>query len=139
MADSRPKTTRSSNELEPKRFAPCTDTEAAASVSVHGANRLGSNSLLDLVVFGRESAMQCQKTIKPMDIQGKVNQSELDKIIDKFDSIRYSKGSLPTSEIRAEMQSIMQKHASVFRTEELLCPKNRCMFLHDTLHFCSYF
>ena len=92
----------------------------AASVSVHGANRLGSNSLLDLVVFGRESAMQCQKTIKPMDIQGKVNQIELDKIIDKFDSIRYSKGSLPTSEIRAEMQSIMQKHASVFRTEELM-------------------
>ena len=92
----------------------------AASVSVHGANRLGSNSLLDLVVFGRESAMQCQKTIKPMGIQGKVNQSELDKIIDKFDSIRFSKGSLPTAEIRAEMQSIMQKHASVFRTEELM-------------------
>ena len=92
----------------------------AASVSVHGANRLGSNSLLDLVVFGRESAMQCQKTIKPMDIQGKVNQSELDNIIDKFDSIRFSKGSLPTAEIRAEMQSIMQKHASVFRTEELM-------------------
>ena len=92
----------------------------AASVSVHGANRLGSNSLLDLVVFGRESAMQCQKTIKPMDIQGKVNQNQLDKIIDKFDSIRFSKGSLPTSEIRAEMQSIMQKHASVCRTEELM-------------------
>ena len=92
----------------------------AASVSVHGANRLGSNSLLDLVVFGRESAMQCQKTIKPMDIQGKVNQNQLDKIIDKFDSIRFSKGSLPTAEIRAEMQNIMQKHASVFRTEELM-------------------
>ena len=92
----------------------------AASVSVHGANRLGSNSLLDLVVFGRESAIQCQKTIKPMDIQGKVNQNQLDKIIDKFDSIRFSKGSLPTAEIRAEMQNIMQKHASVFRTEELM-------------------
>ena len=92
----------------------------AASVSVHGANRLGSNSLLDLVVFGRESAIQCQKTIKPMDIQGKVNQNQLDKIIDKFDSIRFSKGSLPTAEIRAEMQGIMQKHASVFRTEELM-------------------
>ena len=92
----------------------------AASVSVHGANRLGSNSLLDLVVFGRESAIQCQKTIKPMDIQGNVNQNELDQIIDKFDSIRYSNGSLPTAEIRAEMQNIMQKHASVFRTEELM-------------------
>ena len=92
----------------------------AASVSVHGANRLGSNSLLDLVVFGRESSIQCQKTIKPMDVQGKVGQSELDQIIDKFDSIRYSNGSLPTSEIRAEMQSIMQKHASVFRTEQLM-------------------
>ena len=92
----------------------------AASVSVHGANRLGSNSLLDLVVFGRESSIQCQKTIKPMDIQGKVGQNELDQIIDKFDSIRYSNGSLPTAEIRAEMQSIMQKHASVFRTEQLM-------------------
>jgi len=92
----------------------------AASVSVHGANRLGSNSLLDLVVFGRESSIQCQKTIKPMETQNKVNQNELDKIIDKFDSIRFSKGSLPTAEIRAEMQSIMQKHASVFRTEELM-------------------
>ncbi len=92
----------------------------AASVSVHGANRLGSNSLLDLVVFGRESAIQCQKTIKPMDTQGKVNQNELDQIIGKFDSVRFSKGSLPTAEIRAEMQSIMQKHASVFRTDELM-------------------
>ena len=92
----------------------------AASVSVHGANRLGSNSLLDLVVFGRESSIQCQKTIKPMETQNKVNQNELDKIIDKFDSIRFSKGSLPPAEIRAEMQSIMQKHASVFRTEELM-------------------
>ena len=92
----------------------------AASVSVHGANRLGSNSLLDLVVFGRESSIQCQKTIKPMETQNKVNQNELDKIIDKFDSIRFSKGSIPTAEIRAEMQSIMQKHASVFRTEELM-------------------
>mgnify|MGYP001280244707 FL=1 len=92
----------------------------AASVSVHGANRLGSNSLLDLVVFGRESSIQCQKTIKPMETQNKVNQNELDKIIEKFDSIRFSKGSLPTAEIRAEMQSIMQKHASVFRTEELM-------------------
>ena len=92
----------------------------AASVSVHGANRLGSNSLLDLVVFGRESSIQCQKTIKPMETQNKVNQNELDKIIDKFDSIRFSKGSLSTAEIRAEMQSIMQKHASVFRTEELM-------------------
>jgi succinate dehydrogenase / fumarate reductase flavoprotein subunit len=92
----------------------------AASVSVHGANRLGSNSLLDLVVFGRESSIQCQKTIKPIDVQSKVNQNKLDEIIDKFDSIRFSKGSLPTAEIRAEMQSIMQKHASVFRTEELM-------------------
>ena len=55
-----------------------------------------------------------------METQNKVNQNELDKIIDKFDSIRFSKGSLPTAEIRAEMQSIMQKHASVFRTEELM-------------------
>ena len=110
------KNSRGDKEIEPSLMA---DGEAA-SVSVHGANRLGSNSLLDLVVFGRESSIQCQKTIKPMDIQGKVGHNELDQIIDKFDSIRYSNGSLPTAEIRAEMQSIMQKHASVFRTEQLM-------------------
>lgn len=91
----------------------------AASVSVHGANRLGSNSLLDLVVFGKEAAEQCSRTIKSGN-QKPLPQHEIDKALDKFDSIRYAKGSLATADIRMEMQQIMQNHASVFRTEELL-------------------
>jgi succinate dehydrogenase / fumarate reductase flavoprotein subunit len=92
----------------------------AASVSVHGANRLGSNSLLDLVVFGKASAEQCAKTLKPGALKSNIPQSVIDKAIDKFDRIRFSNGSLGTSEIRDEMQQTMQKHASVFRTEAIL-------------------
>ena len=92
----------------------------AASVSVHGANRLGSNSLLDLVVFGRASAEQCAKTLKPGALTSDIPQSVIDKAISKFDRIRFSNGDLGTSEIRDEMQKTMQKHASVFRTEAIL-------------------
>ena len=92
----------------------------AASVSVHGANRLGSNSLLDLVVFGKASAEQCSKTLKPGALKSNIPQSVIDKAIDKFNRIRFSNGSLGTSEIRDEMQQTMQKHASVFRTEGIL-------------------
>jgi len=92
----------------------------AASVSVHGANRLGSNSLLDLVVFGKASAEQCAKTLKPGALKSNIPQSVIDKAIDKFDRIRFSNGDLGTSEIRDEMQKTMQKHASVFRTEGIL-------------------
>ena len=92
----------------------------AASVSVHGANRLGSNSLLDLVVFGKASAEQCAKTLKPGALTSDIPQSIIDKAIDKFDRIRFSNGDLGTSEIRNEMQKTMQKHASVFRTEAIL-------------------
>ncbi len=91
-----------------------------ASVSVHGANRLGSNSLLDLVVFGREAAEQCAKMIDKNNNKKPLPQSEIDKALDKFNRIRYANGSLATAEIRVEMQQIMQRHASVFRTEELL-------------------
>ena len=91
-----------------------------ASVSVHGANRLGSNSLLDLVVFGREAAEQCAKVIDKNNNKKPLPQSEIDKALDKFNRIRYANGSLATAEIRTEMQQIMQHHASVFRTEELL-------------------
>jgi len=91
-----------------------------ASVSVHGANRLGSNSLLDLVVFGREAAEQCAKMIDKNNNKKPLPQSEIDKALDKFNRIRYANGSLATAEIRMEMQQIMQQHASVFRTEELL-------------------
>ena len=91
-----------------------------ASVSVHGANRLGSNSLLDLVVFGKEAAEQCAKTVDKTNGTKPLPQNEIDKALDKFNSIRYAKGSLATAEIRIEMQQIMQQHASVFRNEKLL-------------------
>ncbi len=91
-----------------------------ASVSVHGANRLGSNSLLDLVVFGREAARQCAKTLTPGSTLNDIPQTIVDKTIDKFDKTRFSNGDLSTAEIRNQMQQIMQKHASVFRTEEIL-------------------
>ena len=91
-----------------------------ASVSVHGANRLGSNSLLDLVVFGREAAEQCAKMVDKNNNKRPLPQNEIDKALDKFNRIRYANGSLATAEIRIEMQQIMQHHASVFRTEELL-------------------
>ena len=92
----------------------------AACVSVHGANRLGSNSLLDLVVFGRAAAIRAKELIKPGMLHVPVKKSLEDWIIDRFDTLRFSKGSLRVSEIRNNMQSVMQNHAAVFRTEKVL-------------------
>jgi succinate dehydrogenase / fumarate reductase flavoprotein subunit len=92
----------------------------AACVSVHGANRLGSNSLLDLVVFGRAAAHFCAETMTPgarhKQFAAEAGQDSLDRI----DRLRNSDGQRPTSEIRLEMQKIMQGHAAVFRTGESL-------------------
>ncbi len=92
----------------------------AACVSVHGANRLGSNSLLDLVVFGRAAAAHCAATMKP----GARHQSLPDDAgknsIDRIEKLRTANGSRPTAEIRLEMQKVMQNHAAVFRTGETL-------------------
>ncbi|AAZ68720.1 succinate dehydrogenase flavoprotein subunit [Ehrlichia canis] len=92
----------------------------AACVSVHGANRLGSNSLLDLVVFGRAAAIRAKELIKPGMLHVPVKKSSEDWIIDRFDALRFSKGSLRVSEIRNNMQNVMQNHAAVFRTAEVL-------------------
>jgi succinate dehydrogenase / fumarate reductase flavoprotein subunit len=92
----------------------------AACVSVHGANRLGSNSLLDLVVFGRAAAHRARDIIKPGAPQAPCPQDATDKALARFDAIRYAKGSRLTSEIRLEMQKVMQNHAAVFRTEQSL-------------------
>ena len=92
----------------------------AACVSVHGANRLGSNSLLDLVVFGKSAALTAKKQFKPGDPLPALPKDSMDKTIDRIERLRFSKGSTPTAEIRAEMQNTMQKYASVFRTGELL-------------------
>ena len=92
----------------------------AACVSVHGANRLGSNSLLDLVVFGRAAADRCAEILMPgakqQDLPGDAGESALDWL----DSRRHAKGSYSTAELRGEMQRTMQAHCAVFRTEELM-------------------
>ncbi|MDT8407626.1 MAG: succinate dehydrogenase flavoprotein subunit [Methylococcales bacterium] len=92
----------------------------AACVSVHGANRLGSNSLLDLVVFGRAAALRCAEVIKPGQRQAKINDTLLEPVLSRFDRLRYAKGSEPTAAIRLAMQKTMQAKAAVFRTGETL-------------------
>jgi succinate dehydrogenase / fumarate reductase flavoprotein subunit len=97
----------------------------AACVSVHGANRLGSNSLLDLVVFGREAARHCATIIKPGTPHRSIKPDATDASIARLDRIRHAKGSLRTSEIRLAMQKVMQSDAAVFRTGETLADGRR--------------
>ncbi|MBK7903663.1 MAG: succinate dehydrogenase flavoprotein subunit [Proteobacteria bacterium] len=92
----------------------------AACVSVHGANRLGSNSLLDLVVFGRAAAHHCGKTIKPGTSHKPLPKDAGDLAIGRLDRLRNAKGTRRTAEIRLDMQRVMQNHAAVFRTGESL-------------------
>jgi succinate dehydrogenase / fumarate reductase flavoprotein subunit len=92
----------------------------AACVSVHGANRLGSNSLLDLVVFGRAAAIRAAETVTPGAAHKVLPQDVLDKALDRFDSIRHAKGNTPTAELRSQMQRTMQNNCAVFRTQDVL-------------------
>jgi succinate dehydrogenase / fumarate reductase flavoprotein subunit len=92
----------------------------AACVSVHGANRLGSNSLLDLVVFGREAARHCAATLKPGTQHRPLAKDAGDLAVSRIDRLRNAKGSLGTAQIRLDMQRVMQTHAAVFRTGESL-------------------
>ena len=87
-----------------------------ACVSVHGANRLGSNSLLDIVVFGRAAANRCAETLKSGANQPDLPKAGLDKALDRFKRIQQANGKTTTAEIRNNMQQTMQKHAAVFRT-----------------------
>ena len=92
----------------------------AACVSVHGANRLGSNSLLDLVVFGRSAAHHCAETMTPGARHRSFSAAAGQDIVERIDALRNADGDRPTSEIRLDMQRIMQNHAAVFRTGESL-------------------
>jgi len=92
----------------------------AACVSVHGANRLGSNSLLDLVIFGRSAAKYCASAVKPRTSHRPLPKDAGDLAVSRLDRYRNAKGSRPTAELRLEMQRVMQNHAAVFRTGEVL-------------------
>ncbi|HEY3858830.1 MAG TPA: succinate dehydrogenase flavoprotein subunit, partial [Gammaproteobacteria bacterium] len=92
----------------------------AACVSVHGANRLGSNSLLDLVVFGRSAAHRCAETVQPGKTPRSFPQESTDQVFARFDKLRHSDGKESTAQIRLRMQKVMQSDAAVFRTEKTL-------------------
>jgi len=92
----------------------------AACVSVHGANRLGSNSLLDLVVFGREAARHCAATTQPGTTHRPLPKDAGDLAVGRLDRFRNARGGRRTAEIRLDMQRVMQNHAAVFRTGESL-------------------
>ena len=109
------------NNADPDALAPgLMSIGEAACVSVHGANRLGSNSLLDLVVFGRAAAERCAEIVEPGSNHPELRNGAGEKAIDRLDKRRHAKGSMSTAEMRLQMQHIMQNHCAVFRTGEIL-------------------
>jgi succinate dehydrogenase / fumarate reductase flavoprotein subunit len=92
----------------------------AACVSVHGANRLGSNSLIDLVVFGRAAGLRCAETVVPGAPQRPLPANASDLALSRLDHFRNAKGGTRTAELRARMQNVMQSNCAVFRTGEVL-------------------
>jgi succinate dehydrogenase/fumarate reductase flavoprotein subunit len=92
----------------------------AACVSVHGANRLGSNSLIDLVVFGRAAAHRCAELLTPGDKQAELSKDSADKALSRLDKLRNASGGTPTAQLRLKMQQVMQEDCAVFRTGEVL-------------------
>jgi succinate dehydrogenase / fumarate reductase flavoprotein subunit len=99
----------------------------AGCVSVHGANRLGSNSLLDLVVFGRAAAIRASEVVKPNSKHHDFQENAGEESLNRLEKIRNAKGSSSTAKIRQDMQNCMQKHAAVFRTDETLQDGNKKM------------
>ena len=92
----------------------------AGCASVHGANRLGSNSLIDLVVFGRAAAIRAGKVVDPEAANPVANKASVQFAFDRFDGLRHAKGNIGTAELRLEMQKTMQADAAVFRTDKTL-------------------
>jgi succinate dehydrogenase / fumarate reductase flavoprotein subunit len=92
----------------------------AACVSVHGANRLGSNSLIDLVVFGRAAALRCAEILTPNDRQSELPKDSAERSLSRLDKFRHASGGTPTAQLRARMQHVMQTNCAVFRTGEVL-------------------
>jgi len=92
----------------------------AACVSVHGANRLGSNSLIDLVVFGRAAGLRLAEVVKPGTVQDDLPKDSADLALGRLDKFRHAEGGSPTAEIRLDMQRTMQSDCAVFRTDRTL-------------------
>lgn len=108
-------------EADPDRVQPgLMAVGEAGCASVHGANRLGSNSLIDLVVFGRAAAIRAGQVIDRKSKIPDLDVTACDKIMERFDRLRFANGSQPTAELREKMQRTMQEDAAVFRTSESL-------------------
>lgn len=103
----------------------------AGCASVHGANRLGANSLLDIVVFGRAVANRTEQILKPGTPLPKIPADLGEATIANIDSILHAKGSTPTAVVRGAMQRVMQKHCAVFREKKTLDSGER--YYHDTI------
>jgi len=101
----------------------------AACVSVHGANRLGSNSLIDLVVFGRAAAARCAETVEKNGKHAELPKDSADLALSRLDKFRNASGNTPTAELRLSMQKVMQSNCAVFRTGETLEEGHR--LIHD--------
>jgi succinate dehydrogenase / fumarate reductase flavoprotein subunit len=106
----------------------------AACVSVHGANRLGSNSLLDLIVFGRAVAQRCAEVIEPGKRHPDLPSGVVDRLLADFDALRHAEGSNRTADIRSEMQHVMQNNAAVFRSGEVL--EEGCRLIGEVFDSC---
>jgi len=102
----------------------------AGCVSVHGANRLGSNSLIDLVVFGRAAALRCAQMLTPDEKHADLPKDSADRSLSRLDRFRHASGSTPTAELRLRMQKVMQTNCAVFRTAEVLDEGHK--LIHDT-------
>ena len=101
----------------------------AACVSVHGANRLGSNSLIDLVVFGRAAALRCAELLTPGERQPELPKDSADRALARLDKFRNASGGTGTAQLRLKMQRVMQNNCAVFRTGEVLDEGHK--LIHD--------